>query len=341
MCIRYNRREEDQKIDLDAEITSVIQEQKTRSYDRHHMSSENRINLTLIAERNGLVVYNEGKLLILTPPRNLPVVFDEQAKYYFGKLFGKTFTENFYEEMKVFRLETELSLYLEELNKYGLAGLKRRDIILEQHLIDVISCNSQYQQLIARESVTFEEPKGFSPSFSFIRLVYNADNHEKFFISVDVKSSVFNAYRNLGIIEENTWEEFVAKFSPSKLFAINKGFRSRIFGKLDKHKKNAILIRKTAEPIVELLNSVPKWRDQMFVAENDEVLLRTTEPETDLQSMIALLNDAKILEKLNVRCYQLIKYDGYYVRKMLNGLSDVKGCRPDKLYEAYANLSKS
>lgn len=96
------------------------------------------------------------------------------------------------------------------------------------------------------------------------------------FVVVDVVKAVFQAYHNYGIIVEDTWEKFLAKYTNSPLLAINKQWRLLVFGKLDRGRRNWHLYQAVATELWQTIAVKLPWvRNYLISVKDDEITFAT------------------------------------------------------------------
>jgi hypothetical protein len=72
---------------------------------------------------------------------------------------------------------------------------------------------------------------------------YTKNNHQKYFISIDMKSANFQSLRLTDpelVLNTSTWEELVGKFTTYELFGKCKAFRQKVLSYLNQKKQQKI-----------------------------------------------------------------------------------------------------
>lgn len=122
-----------------------------------------------------------------------------------------------------------LMLFVENLKKHGLDNYFRYIRIVDSCVVADLLKNPLFASV---KSTVFGPISGMSPSFTIVDQIYGKIG--SIFISIDVKAAVFETYKALGFIAEDSWEEYMSKFTNDKFIAKSKKFRLGVFGKLDK-----------------------------------------------------------------------------------------------------------
>lgn len=301
---------------------------ETRLYDPNVLTGPQRMLLTLAADRHGLAAYKEGDKLVIGPPRQIRVQINDAFLGYFARWTNKPFAEvsTFLSDVALFGLEKELQHCQEDVRRFGLDALKRRDEILCQQIVKDLTSREAYRlhvgNAMPREKQRHER--------LMEQKVYFANHpQDAVFVSLDVRSSLFKAYHDLEIILEPSWEEFMRKYTSSEWMIHNKTMRLACMGKLDRHQRHAELIRGTIEPIVHLFDF--EWS----VVEGDEIVFRFT--EQTWKDALAII-EPKVPSWIRVQCYRLERGPFFVRRHFLHGSQipwDIKCCAIKRLKEAY------
>jgi hypothetical protein len=213
------------------------------------VSGEQSRWLTVRAELRGLVVYKEtdaskSSHLVVTRSRDEPCdphhLTPPQLKAFSDCCDVALDNPNtLIDDIAMYGIPlTTLTSFVDEVKRYGVAALKRRNIILEQEIVSEIQKQSKYKNLQERR---VERVGALDPTGTIQRKIYIETNTNRLFFSIDLRSAIFNCYKQLGIITTNTWAEFVSQYTPSISFANNKPARLHIFGELDKQRTHIIL----------------------------------------------------------------------------------------------------
>lgn len=122
---------------------------KDCKYNSDQLHRQDRVNLTAMAEKYGLVSYNrfldpkQTKYLVINgsdyDPEITKYTLTDQQKNVFGFHVGLWLNSpTFLEEVGMCKKEKELDLYVDELRRYGIDGFIRKNKILSEVIIDHI-----------------------------------------------------------------------------------------------------------------------------------------------------------------------------------------------------------
>jgi len=325
-------------------------------HSKKSTSPEQRIELTIEAERSSFASYiiekNDEQFLVINPNQeNFEVKIDGPFMNKISHITGfdliSSSEEEFMNKIKLYRLESTFDNYCKSVKKYSVAGLKRRDEIIEQHIISTIKSKRSYKQIFNLAKIkTFDAL--ISKPFTIANLVYNPQNDNKIFISIDVRASIFLAYYTLGIIdpEYDTWEKFMEQFTHDPILINNKKIRSKIFGKLDQKNVHSKLINETILPIWAEIKDFAS--NNLMAIEGDEIILG---PFTDNDSFTEYVEHlifltTKNVNNIKIKCYKLHKIIANnnicYIRQFLfppHEQPDIKCATENNIYEAYQQIN--
>jgi hypothetical protein len=106
--------------------------------------------------------------------------------------------------------------------------------------------------------------------------IYNQSSVGKTFLSIDLKKANFQALRKVGVIDANTYEDFIGKWTDSEYFKKSKYTRQVIFGKLNP--KRTIAVEKKIMEQVKRWFETYKFKGLKLVAfKADELIYEITE----------------------------------------------------------------
>jgi hypothetical protein len=222
-------------------------------------------------------------------PFDLATVGDNHLKR-FSEITGFQFTDTntFESDVKAYGLEPELKLFTEEMIKYHISGAKRRDEIIADRITKEIGSTDAYKTIMATKVPLIKVTgASLSPPFTIAKKLYCPENDTKVFISIDIKSSIFKAYHDMGIIPEDSWTKFMDRFTTSQLLKSNKQFRLKVFGGLNKNKNHSVMINNT---IIEVWNKIHEiFTPKLLAIEGDEIVLYSGDDyQTDLDRLTCL-----------------------------------------------------
>ena len=181
--------------------------------------------------------------------------------------------------------------------------------------------------------------------------LYNKDNHNKYFISIDIKEANFTSfnYVNEDILKANTYKEFMSNYTDYDYIINSKYIRQVIFGNLNPKKQQKIqkeMIAKIYNFIKNDLNYEGGVFD-IFSYTSDEIVF-----EVDRTSFNKLLNITNVLgtlpfyDSINIQLFKLNNfYKEYYVREYIDDKGiykrEFKKCPSTifpQLYKKYYNI---
>ncbi|AYV77491.1 MAG: hypothetical protein Dasosvirus4_12 [Dasosvirus sp.] len=316
-----------------------------KKYNKKELLPKERIELTIEAERNGLASYtifdNDDQFLIVCDSKN------EEITDAHNELFLKTLgydpkdiqKDQFLQDIELLNLHSDYKLFCQEVSKYGIQGLKRRNIILEEYIIDYIQKDPKYQKLLEKKQEIIKDfyqnsSRFLSKSYTIAKKQYNPSNDNVTFISLDIKCANFVSYRENGVFSETTWEQFIRRFTVSQYIANNKTFRVRLFGKLES-KLNQILWQKLIVDVWKIIE--PHCHNNLVAIENDEILLRPSDPE----STINLLKTSILIPSyVKITCYKLkyIEQENAYLKIFPDQTFELKGINRAFYISKYKNI---
>lgn len=120
---------------------------------------------------------------------------------------NKIKVEEFIKQIKLYNYEKELDYFIKDIKKYGFNGLKRRDIILSDYIIEYIKKNYKYKNIVESSHVDLIELKhkiNMDKLGTICGKFYKKESSNKIWITVDIKEAVTKGYSDFGIIEEKS-----------------------------------------------------------------------------------------------------------------------------------------
>lgn len=106
--------------------------------------------------------------------------------------------------------------------------------------------------------------------------IYNQSSVGKTFLSIDLKKANFQALKRLGIIEGDTYEKFISKWTDSEYFKKSKYTRQVIFGKLNP--KRTIAVEKKIMEHVKSWFEIYEFKGLKLVSfKSDELIYEITD----------------------------------------------------------------
>jgi hypothetical protein len=337
-------------LDFREEIEQILVE-GSRRYIKDDIPPKERIEFSLLAEKSGLASYgtrdletNQEYLVVSSKNCHDRLELDESTWPVFLARFssytGLPFdsVETFPEDVRLFGLEERLETFRRECERYGLAGLKRRDELLIQYICSEVQKNPLYWKLTKKR---VQKDPVVMPPFTIATRQYQPSNVGSVFISIDIVAAVFQIYHREGVIAESTWEEFLANFTTSQVLRANKAFRNRVLGKLDRRGHHMALVSESIANIWHRLRAHPRLEENLVAVEGDEILLRS-----DLENYMSdldLICSTSLELPVRVLCYRLDQEEKTkgYVRRFLHPEDrpfDVKCLDRGSLKKAYRNV---
>lgn len=202
------------------------------------------------------------------------------------------------EDAKMFGKEKELDIFLtEHILRGSSKGVKSMERTISDKIIADLSINPRYLHLqsVTPSSLDFvlntsKDAKDNencadnenctdvddSTESKTTTKKKKKDYGEGPFVVVDVVKAVFQAYHNYGIIVEDTWEKFLAKYTSSPLLLVNKQWRMLVFGKLDRGRRNWHLYQAVATELWQTIAIKLPWvKDYLVTVKDDEITFAT------------------------------------------------------------------
>jgi hypothetical protein len=280
--------------DLDA-ILACLALDGTVTIPSASLAACDRRSLTLELDRRGFVAAKakqtgpqerEQEVLHLTKSLNahcdLDALDSEQLRY-FSELLGVSLNDPCSVRGDLVLLgyanTTLLEDLTEELFRYGVENLVRRDRIMEHALIEQLSV--ELAALVLPDS---HVPKELVTKTNVYK-ERNTKDPNACFVSVDLRAAVFHCYHQLAqeqqpqslLAKADTWADYVRNFTSSKTLALNKDLRLRVFGKAKPPDfKPEILWQNQLYLLFVQMSGRLQGFDSLVVFGNDEFVFETT-----------------------------------------------------------------
>lgn len=163
----------------------------------------------------------KARNLRFTKDYSLPInIFSEDLFSYYREIYSDFWPTR--EELMMYEEIESCGGIQEWLQNYG----RLRDRIIED-----MENRQEYKNFLAMDMSCYESIPENLPSD---RSLYTQEIKETdVFLSVDLKKANFQALKYVGVIDENTYEEFIKSFGGSEYLAGSKYLRQVIFGKLN------------------------------------------------------------------------------------------------------------
>lgn len=124
--------------------------------------------------------------------------------------------------------------------------------------------------------------------------IYKATNMHRAYISIDMHHANFNALKYKGVFTENTWEDFIKKFTDDKHIINSKYIRQVIFGncnpKLQMRFEKEIISKFLTFLQKNIRSVLPHIKYTIAAITNDEVILEVEDNVNDLAAMESLVH---------------------------------------------------
>ena len=166
---------------------------------------------------------NTAKYIRFTKDYNLPInLFNDEMFDYYRTLY-KDFWPAIAEEL----MEKEIA-ECGSVDNWLVEYSKLRDKI-----IHTLEESDEYKDFNSR---SLDEYTLHNKNFQE-RNIYTQETDGKTFLSIDLKKANFQALKYVGVIKDNTYEDFIKRMGGSDYFANSKYLRQVIFGKLNPKKQ--------------------------------------------------------------------------------------------------------
>jgi len=294
------------------EIKQILETKVAKKYLSHRLTGPQRIEFSLLAEKEGLVSYKTvetfGKedvnYLVIGGSADEKVdkttLTDKQKELFSHYMNILLNNDTFLQEVEMLGLSGPLDLYIDELQRYSYHGFWRRNRNVSDSIVSVIKKSPKYKEIMEGKGDIRSEIEPFVVTTE----LYIQENHNKEYIELDVIGAISTAYHLRGIYAES-WNDFLGKFTKSKFLMVSKKFRLEIFGKLDSYKKNGIMHTKI---IIDVWNSIKhKYGPMLLSLYGDALILH---PTGDIKCAEVVNELTKLIPSyISLSCFQLRCYD--------------------------------
>lgn len=301
-------------------------------------------------EKVGLFSKSEGNgnkrtiLVYKKKPETINEITDSDRKQfiqYFGfpiPIYKEPYFSYYIETLDpIFKTKKAYALLVDAINILTARGenFKTFTFNLVDKIVRKISEQPEYQKFIqevknSKDLVSEEYPPETD--------IYNTTGpFPKFFFSLDINKANYNCMKQYNpklVLDTNSWEEFIKKFTDIEYYIHAKYFRQIIFGKLCP--KQIAIVQK------ELLTKLYlKIKDHLPVEGRlgtDELFVRTN-LETYLQDFICLKNLIKELPDIwNISVFSLEplgKSETFIIKDLVDGTIEIKNIAKDFYIQAF------
>lgn len=214
----------------------------------------------------------------------------------------------------------KFKIFQKYINNFNtIEDIRNYETEIEEKILEKIK-NPFYDDFIDNKFIYQNDVISKFLSTTKLSTIYNPNNHNKNFLSVDLKQANFSAlkhysYKIFDMYEEiDTWNDFIKQFTPHPFLQDSKHFREIIFGKLNPKKiqrYEMYLMIRFIFPIICSLYLVN--HDSLICLHGDELIF---ELKNNVDELIFIHDSAKNIIKslfnidLNITIFKLINIDG-------------------------------
>ena len=223
------------------------------------------------------------KYLRFSKDYNLPInIFNEEMFSYYRKLY-KDFWPYHEEQL----MEDEIKSFDNNVDVWLESYAHLRDSI-----INTLENSEEYKAFNSKDLSEYDIPKELNVGEHSI---YNEESEGKYFMSIDLKKANFQALKYVGVLNDNTYEDFIKRFGGTEYFAKSKYLRQVIFGKLNP--KRQVKVEKYL--MSKILKDFTAWN--LYSLNSDEaVFLLTKDEMKSLTSQVIEFLENDIKKKLGI-----------------------------------------
>ena len=196
---------------------------------------------------------------------NLPInIFNEEMFSYYRELYKDFWPYNeeqlMNDEIKSF--DNNVDIWLEFYGR------------LRDNIINTLENSKEYIDFNSKDLSEYDIPKELNVGEHSI---YNEESEGKYFMSIDLKKANFQALKHVGVLNDDTYEDFIKRFGGTEYFAKSKYLRQVIFGKLNP--KRQVKVEKYL--MSKILKDFTAWN--LYSLNSDEAVFLLT--ENDMKSL--------------------------------------------------------
>lgn len=214
---------------------------------------------------------------------NLPInIFNEEMFSYYRELYKDFWPYNeellMNDEIKSF--DNNVDIWLEFYGR------------LRDNIINTLENSKEYIDFNSKDLSEYDIPKELNVGEHSI---YNEECEGKYFMSIDLKKANFQALKHVGVLNDDTYEDFIKRFGGTEYFAKSKYLRQVIFGKLNP--KRQVKVEKYL--MSKILKDFTAWN--LYSLNSDEAVFLLTENEVNsLTSQVVEFLENNIKKKLGI-----------------------------------------
>lgn len=157
--------------------------------------------------------------------------------------------------------------------------------------------------------VQYPVPRCPVQSRKFSLNIYRKENDSRLFISVDLKAASFQALKLVGLIDTNTWQEFVKRLHPHPFFANSKKLRMVAIGAQDllSNKQEIVWQNLCLDILNNLISNKIMTADSFAVFNGDELIFHTTSDtwSQDIERCKTFMQSRFSAYATSIECFQL------------------------------------
>lgn len=260
-------------------------------YPKNTLSGQQRKDITMCAEKLGISAYTQFEdgveyLIVRHRLNESQVISGKHIKLfseYTSLHFDDTSPETFLDDVKTMHCEELFQWFLDDISRLGLSGFERLMHIFPDEVSESIKRTDKYLRLMAKKHSL--DPQ-IEPAFTIHDRLFQPGNDGNKYISIDIKSAIFVAYHNNGVIEEKTWNDFLKKYTKSRFLLSSKKLRLKIFGKINQGEIHNIII---TDQIIAIWNMIKdhvtnslKEEMSLLAIEGDEMIFAIKQENNNL-----------------------------------------------------------
>lgn len=215
---------------------------------------------------------------------NLPInIFDDEMFSYYRKLYKDfwPFEAECLMNKELLKFDGNVDAWLESCSQ------------LRDTIINTLENSEEYIAFNNRDMSEFDIPNIGIGEHS----LYNEETDGGLFLSIDLKKANFQALKYVGVLKDDTYEDFIHRFGGSDYFAKSKYLRQVIFGKLNP-KRQVKVEKYLVYNIHGIMNGVPGL--ELYSINSDELVYRCTSLQDLLTEDKLKFLEVLVKEKFNI-----------------------------------------
>lgn len=215
---------------------------------------------------------------------NLPInIFNDEMFSYYRKLY-----KDFWPFEAECLMDKELAAFNGNVDAWLESYSQLRDTI-----INTLENSEEYIAFNNRDMSEFDIPNICIGEHS----LYNEETDGGLFLSIDLKKANFQALKYVGVLKDNTYEDFIHRFGGSDYFANSKYLRQVIFGKLNP-KRQVKVEKYLVYKIHSLINGTDSI--ELYSINSDELVYKCTNLKDLLTEDKLKFIEVLVKEKFNI-----------------------------------------